>query len=139
MEPFFVDRYDVFLKAPEGMFLAFVGPTLAEVATTPLHLITFLESMFLVAVLAYFVVRRLPSLPIYSVIMGFFITFWVMFPNYPLGVMNPGTAIRYRTGWIIPVIVVIAFLLSRELYVSWRGGTARSSAGRAKPRVSATG
>jgi hypothetical protein len=101
---------------------AFIGPRFTEILTSPLHIVTFTESMLLIAALAFFVIRRLPSIPIYSFIMGGFTVFWIMFPNYPFGIMNPGSAIRYRTGWMLVVIVVLSILMSRDLFLSWRDG-----------------
>ncbi len=122
LEAYFVDQYDVFLRAPVGMAEAFIGPRFTEILTSPLHIVTFTESMLLIAALAFFVIRRLPSIPIYSFIMGGFTVFWIMFPNYPFGIMNPGSAIRYRTGWMLVVIVVLSILMSRDLFLSWRDG-----------------
>jgi hypothetical protein len=120
LEAFFVEKFDVFSKIPEGFFRAFVGPTLEEVATSPLHLVTFVESMVLVAALFLAVFRRFHEIPIYNFIVGIGVSFWIMFPNYPFGVMNAGSAIRYRSGWIILLFVAITVLMSRELFMSWR-------------------
>jgi len=120
LESFFVDQYDVFLRAPYGMYLAFVGPTLAEIATSPLHLITYVESIILVGILCYYGLSGFPKLPVYTVITGAFSIFWAVFPNYALGVMNSGSAIRYRTGWIVLVFIAVAILQSRQFYFEWR-------------------
>lgn len=133
-ELFFVDPYDVFWRAPEGMFRAFFGPSLEQVGLSPLHLIAFLESSILIAVLGFLVLRELPRLPAYSVIVASFVLFWIAFVNYPLGVMNPGSAIRYRSGWVILVIVVCATFLSRQVYIRWtQPARASSSSGDKAP------
>ena len=104
---------------PLGFAMALIGPTLEETLSSPLHLFAFVESIFLIVVVFYYVFARLPSLPIYNVITGLFFTFWVLFPNYPFGVMNPGSAIRYRSGWIVLFFIATAVLQSRSLYESW--------------------
>ena len=118
---FIILPYDTFLKAPEGMYLAFFGPTLKELSTTILHLATFIESSLIIALLGFYLFRRWPELPLYNVIVALGTSFWTLFPNYPLGVFNPGTAIRYRSGYIILILLSFVFILSRERYAAWRG------------------
>jgi hypothetical protein len=119
LEAFFVDKYDVFSKFPEGMFRAFVGPTMEEAATSPLHLATFVESMVLIGALIFAIAKRYRDIPVYSFIVGIGVSFWILFPNYPFGVMNAGSAIRYRSGWIVLLLVAITVLTSRDLYEFW--------------------
>jgi len=125
-ELFFVDTYDVFARMPLGFLMALVGPTIEETLSSPLHLFAFVESTFLLLMLFFYVFSRLPRLPIYSVIAGSFFAFWILFPNYPFGVMNPGSAIRYRAGWIVLFIIATAVLQSRNLYGSWLSTSRRS-------------
>lgn len=80
----------------------------------------------LVLVLGLLVVRGLRTLPVYSLIMAATTTFWILFANYPLGIMNAGTAIRYRTGYLILIFVVAALLLSRETFIRWSAGPERT-------------
>jgi len=120
LEPFLVDQYDLFLKAPLGMFLAFFGPKLTEIFVSPLALITFIESTTLTAFLFFLFAYRMMSLPVYSLIIGGFTLFWIMFPNYMFGVSNIGTAIRYRTGWLILIFAIVAVLMSRDLFLRWQ-------------------
>ena len=119
LEDFFVDQYDVFLKAPLGMFQSFVGPKLSEAAISPLHMAALIETVALLAFFGYYLIMKLPRLPAHNAIMGVFVAFWISFPNYPFGVMNPGAAIRYRSGWIVFVFVAFVLLTSRELYMRW--------------------
>jgi hypothetical protein len=115
-ESFFVDKYDVFYKMPEGFYRAFMGPTIEEVMTSPLHMATFLESLVLFGALLLAVLRRFRDIPVYNFILSMGVMFWIIFPNYPFGVMNSGSAIRYRSGWIVLVFVAILVLNSRELF-----------------------
>lgn len=118
---FWVEPYDVFLKAPYGMFQGFYGPTFSEAlsARHALQFISFVESGLIVSVLIFLLVKRLPMLPIYNAIVATFASFWILFANYPVGIMNPGSAIRYRSGYIIFLFLVFALLMSREVYISW--------------------
>ena len=118
-EAFFINPYDVFWNAPIGMFQAFVGPTVAEVVTSPLHLVSLIESIFIISILLFYLMQRLPEIPVFNIIVSGFTIFWIVFPNYPFGVMNPGSAIRYRSGWLVVVMVACAFLISRQLYFDW--------------------
>jgi hypothetical protein len=119
-ESFFVDRFDVFYKIPEGFYRSFVGPTLDEVVTSPLHMATFIESLVLIVILALALLRRIRKIPVYNFVIGVGVSFWILFPNYPFGVMNSGSAIRYRSGWIILLFVAVTVLTSRDLLLIWR-------------------
>ena len=120
---FFVHAYDVFSRMHIGFVMAFIGPTIEETLASPLHLFSFVESVVLLSILFFYIVPRLPRLPIYSVITGMFFTFWVLFPNYPFGVMKPGSANRYRAGWIAMIFIAFAVLQSRNLYLNWQNAT----------------
>jgi hypothetical protein len=122
-----VEEYDVFYKAPYGMFLSFFGPTLGEI-TKILHIFTFIESSIIVGVFMVLLIRGLPYLPVYNIVVSFGTVFWIIFLNYPLGASNAGTAIRYRTGYILLVILAFAFLIPRSQYVNWTRGLPRKLA-----------
>ena len=116
-----IEQYDIFFKAPYGMYIAFVGPTLPEASKGILHIFTFIESHIIVVVLVLFLLRRLPELPIFNFVLSTGGLFWILFPNYPLGLSNPGTATRYRTGYILIVFLCAVFMQSRPLYQNWVG------------------
>lgn len=132
-EPYLVETYDVFVKAPYGMLQSFVGPTVSEASRGVLHLFSFIEAVIMIALLGYFVVRELPRLPVYSLVLGLGTTFWIVFATYPFGMPNPGSAVRYRTDYVVLVFVAVVFLLSRDLYVSWRLGIRRGPERRGRP------
>jgi hypothetical protein len=117
-EPFFVEKYDVFFKAPEGMFQSFMGPSLADLTKSPLNIVTFSESLFLLGLLVLLVASRIRVMPAYNFILSGFVLFWIVFPNYPFGIMNVGTAVRYRAGWIILLFAVVAGLMTRAANVA---------------------
>lgn len=116
---FWIETYDVFRKAPEGMLLSFLGPTWSEASTSILHIASLLESGAISVLLMYYLVRRMPEIPVFAFAIAAFTLFWLLFANYPFGVMNPGTAIRYRTGYIVLVFVVFSIFLSRESFTRW--------------------
>ena len=66
--------------------------------------------------------RHLPTLPLYNFVLVAGVILWTLFPNYPLAVSNPGTAIRYRTDWILFLLVGVVFLLPRDRYIEWIRG-----------------
>jgi hypothetical protein len=133
--PFWVQPYDVFWKAFEGMYLSFVGPTLEEALRLPVHLMAFIESMALCAYLLFLMLMRLTRIPVYSFLIGLFTLFWLLFPNYPFGVMNPGSAVRYRSGYFILVVAIFAFVLSRRVFVGWRNGVVTGQPRRRRIRL----
>lgn len=117
---FIVEKYDIFTKAPEGMLLAFIGPTASEASTKILHLVSFVESSAILALLGFYIFIRLPKMPVYSFFIGLFTLFWIMFAVYPLGTNNPGTAIRFRTDYIMIIYFSVVVIMSRNMYINWR-------------------
>ena len=124
-----VEPYDYFVRAPEGMLLALIGPTWSEISSGVLHLASFAESMLMLGMLLVYVTPRLPRLPAYLAIVSGFALFWIMFATYPAGIANPGTAVRYRTDWILVVYLVAVVLMSPRTLTQWRG------TGRQRPRL----
>ncbi len=90
-----------------------------------LHVLTFFESLVIVTILTLFMIRRLPERPVFNFILSLGGIFWIVFPNYPLGLSNPGTAIRYQTGWILIVFLCAVSLQSRPLFAEWVKGRRR--------------
>jgi hypothetical protein len=127
-EIYWVEPYDIFWKAPYGMFQSVYGPTLAEAfGGNPLQFLTFFESAVMLIVLVYFGYRRLPKLPVLSAITVAVGMFWILFLNYPFGIMNPGSAVRYRTGYWLLIVFISVALLSRDLHRRWSEGRPRAS------------
>ncbi len=110
-----VERYDVFWNAPLGMMLAFWGPTPSEALSNVKHLMVFLESMVIFAAFIFFVLKIIlasitkHTANFYS--FGVFVTsfIWILFVHYPFGVLNPGSAIRYREGFYAYLLLLFAF------------------------------
>ena len=122
-EPFWVEQYDVFWKAPYGMVQSFLGPTLEEamLAKNPIHVGAYLEGLAMICILGYFMFEKIKSLPVFNFVVILFGTFWILFPNYPFGIMNPGSAVRYRTGYLMLIILLVIVLGRPETYRRWRG------------------
>ena len=118
-ELFLTEANDYYFKAIEGMYLSFMGPTLNEIGTGVLHIVTFTESLIIVTVLSLMVIRNFPNIPVYNAILAACGTFWILFATYPFGLANPGTAIRYRTGYILIIFLCFAVLFSRSIYQNW--------------------
>jgi len=119
-EAFWIEKYDVFYKAPYGMFQGFFGPTLAESATGILQLVSFTESVIIIAALLFLFLRKIPSIPVYSFFVGSGALGWLLFASYPLGILNAGSAVRYRTGHLLLVFIIFAVILSRKHYGRWQ-------------------
>ena len=122
---YWTEKYDVFYKAPYGMFQGFFGPTLEESLASPLKMASFVESAFIVGILLLMMLRNAHNIPVFSVIVGISSLGWLLFASYPLGIMNAGSAVRYRTGHLLLVFLIFAIIFSRDRYVLWRSGTAR--------------
>ena len=113
---FFIEDYDIFKNAIKGMFIGFVGPTLDEALNKTTHLIVFLESMIIILLfllcslklLAYSIISGRFSIYYFGIF--FFILFWILFTHYPMGIMNPGSAIRYRQGFYHFLVILFYFL-----------------------------
>ena len=118
-ESFFIDQYDVFARIPAGFFASFFGPMWAETSLSIIHRIAFIESAVLAAaLLAIVLFRNVFAIPVYSVIVSLSSLFWILFGTFPFGVMNSGTAIRYRTGYFLVIVLIVIVFSSREMYVS---------------------
>ena len=114
---------DIYLRAPEGMFRSLLGPTFQEALSGHVfHFVSFAESVAILSVMVWFAVRGLTRMPVFTFVVGAFTTFWMLFPTYPLGAMNAGSAIRYRTGYIVILFVLVAAILPRDTYFTWRRG-----------------
>jgi len=119
-EAYWVEKYDVFFKAPYGMFQGFYGTTLAESASGPLQMASFLESAFIVGMLLLIFLRNVSTLPVFSFFAGISSLSWLLFASYPLGILNAGSAVRYRTGHMLLVFFIFAIMFSRDYFVLWR-------------------
>ena len=118
---FWVNADDVYVKAAYGMLLSFIGPTLTEAlrASNPLHVVTFCESVVLITYLTYQFLGQVRWMSIYNFFLASFSLFWILFANYPFGVMNPGGAVRYRTGYMVFIFVLFAVIAAKQSSPAW--------------------
>lgn len=107
-----------FLKnAPEGMFWALMGPFYSEAKGSIKYLLPFLESciflILLVYVSAVYFYRKLNQFKHCYVPVSFLIVvlsiLFIAFVHYPFGVLNPGAALRYRSGFFAFYVVLIYY------------------------------
>ena len=76
------------------------------------------------ALLLAWLVPRIPRMPVYVAVVGAFALFWILLPNYPLGLANPGTAVRYRTDYVVIDYLAVVLLTDRRVFVRWRAARA---------------
>lgn len=121
-----VKDYDVFFNAPYGMFIGFWGPTITEVIERPIQMIVFFENILIFSFLLYFLIKII-FLDLRKYKMNIFITslilisiFWLLFVHYPFGVLNPGSAIRYRENFYGFLIVWLFYLYTKRFYYDRR-------------------
>lgn len=121
-----VNQYDFFRNMGYGMFIAFLGPTLSEVIAKPLQIVAFIESLILIVALLSCVKKiigfhrfssRFRSAPLAVLLILFF---WILLVHYPFGVLNPGSATRYRSQFI-PLLLGFAyyFAFGNGRFISW--------------------
>lgn len=107
--------FDVFWNAPYGMFIGFFGPTVGEAISRPAHLLVFIESSMIVIIFSYALIEmgyisiRTRQLNVFHT--GVFVTatLWILFVHYPFGVLNPGSAIRYRENFYAFLVILFYF------------------------------
>lgn len=111
-----VNDYDVFRNAFYGMFISFWGPTLSESIAKPTHLLVFMESLtilsvfFLLMAITCFKFIRNKMINIMFISLIIITLSWILFVHYPFGVLNPGSAVRYRTNFFSFFVVFIYFI-----------------------------
>jgi hypothetical protein len=138
-EMFWIEKYDVFFKAPYGMFQGFFGPTLEESISGPLQMASFLESSLIIGIMLMILLRNIHKLPVCSFFVGLSSLCWLLFASYPLGILNAGSAVRYRTGHLLLVFLIFAIIFSRDRYVLWRARSNEPNRNITRGQSAATG
>lgn len=114
-----VHEFDVFWNAPYGMFIAFFGPTVTEALSKPTHLLVFIESVIIIGLFGYWVLKLFllsiitNRLNVYLFGIFFTVTPWILFVHYPFGVLNPGSAIRYRENFYGFLVILFYFICTK--------------------------
>lgn len=119
-ENIFFESGDFFRHAPYGMFISFFGVTISEVIDSPFKVIFFIEGLLLIAIILYLflsVFRGILDLK-FNYIAFFLIVlvfFWLLFVHYPFGVFNAGSALRYRTNFMM-LLIGLLFMVNKRRY-----------------------
>lgn len=110
-----INKYDIFTNAPFGIFIGTFGPTLSEASSKITHLISFIESTIIIIIIfSIYIYKKLlfimnKKLYLNDVTIPIFILLLFCLAQYPFGIMNPGSAIRYRCSFY-PFIIISFFL-----------------------------
>jgi hypothetical protein len=116
-----INDYDVFYNAAYGMFIAFWGPTLEEVIKNPIKIVPFIESLVICSFFIYFLFRILVSIVVTNKInvlvlsLVFITVFWLLFVHYPFGVLNAGSALRYRENFYGFLVVFLYYIFDKKI------------------------
>lgn len=116
---FWLEDYDIIKSAPYGIYLALTGPTLLEAIEKPGHFLALMESYVLLAIFGHLllliVVRDLKKFKVNLFYIGFLMTalIWILLVNYPFGVLNPGSALRYRSNYYLFSFLIIFAVFKR--------------------------
>jgi hypothetical protein len=125
----FVHPYDFFRLLPYGMFISLWGPRVDEIGISILHMFTFFESLLMFILLAFFLKKTVYLLLIRMklhfrrLFLLLNTMFWLLLAQYTQGILNPGSAVRYRTNFYL---LMIALLYS--LYIAQQDSTGESPA-----------
>jgi len=116
---FWLRDYDILNSAPLGVFLAITGPTFTEALEKTTHFISLIESYILMSVygtmLFYIFIRDFVKAKINVYYIGFLCAglIWLLLVNYPFGVLNPGSALRYRSNYSMYSLLLILAVYKR--------------------------
>ncbi len=114
-----INDYDVFWNAPYGMLVAFWGPTFSEIIQKPIQSIVFIESLVIFLFFMYFIYKasvlvvKTGKVNIFYFTIFFMAVFWLLFVHYPFGVLNPGSAVRYRENFYGFLVVLLFYLYQK--------------------------
>lgn len=116
---FLMQNYGFFIKLPYGMFITFFGPTVSEMSTSILHAFTAVESTLIIGTLGYLILIRNKKFikPDYIHVMVLLnLLLLLMFFQTPWGILNPGSAIRYRADYYIYILIII-YLYREDFFI----------------------
>lgn len=127
----FLQKGDVFRLLPYGMFIGLWGPTYEETKISVLHLFSFFESAVIFGTWAFLLFRLVTNLFVRFEVQPrrtFVLlnsTLWLLFMQYIQGILNSGSAIRYRTN-IFPFLITFLYLTMSNGYDVLRARPART-------------
>lgn len=114
---FWLDEWDFFTYLPVGVPVAFIGPTLPEAFHSPKLIPSFIEGCLLfgfIAVNGRRAVFYRKQLNVMGLLLMLSFVLVLFLTHYPFGLFNPGSAVRYRSGFILPLCVFVLFLAARH-------------------------
>jgi hypothetical protein len=117
---FWKTESDLFLKAPQGILIANVGPNLIESLNKPYFFPYFVEGCFFIVTMIYLssaiVLKQLNRGVISTNFVLFFLfgIILILLMNYPFGLFNPGSATRYRSSYYHIIIVGLLYFYNYE-------------------------
>jgi hypothetical protein len=111
---------DFYLKAPQGILIANLGPNLIEAFQKPFLIPYFFEglififtTLYLIVINIFYQLRRVVVSP-YFLLTIFFGIIFILLLNYPFGLFNAGSATRYRSSYYHIIIILLLFFYSKE-------------------------
>ena len=112
---FWNNKNDIVYFAPKGMLLAWWGPLWDEFNFWSPVMIVWVESLVVTIMLVTLIFisnyRSLNKLKFnLSVFTLLFVVLLALLANYPLGIFNPGSALRYRSGSFLYIIGLVFFI-----------------------------
>ena len=112
---FFVEHGDIFDIRPDYWLLSFWGLSFSEAIKNPIDFIFFIESTIIFAFIIYLVIYKSHAvfskgqLKTLNFIVFIFLFGILLLVHYPMGIMNAGSAMRYRSGFLSALIVLLAY------------------------------
>lgn len=107
----FREKYGFFKNVLYGMFISFFGPSLFEIKQGGLKASAFIESLIIIGITVYSIIQSKKK-SLEQLFLFFNGMVLLLLPQYPFGVFNSGSAIRYRTNlYIIFLGLLYIFVL----------------------------
>ncbi|MHA8095453.1 hypothetical protein ACMH5Q_11215 [Aquirufa lenticrescens] len=117
---FWVNVEDFYLKAPQGIFIANLGPNILESINKPFYLPYFFEGILFIYFIFYwifFICKDFISKAYFDtnfVFLFFSLIVLILFLNYPFGLFNPGSATRYRSSYYHIIISILYYYYTKS-------------------------
>lgn len=111
---FFEEKYGFYKHMLYGVFICFFGPSIWEIQQGGLKLFSFIESSMIITILCYLITKskNKSAENLFLVLNSLFL---LLLPQYPFGIFNSGSAIRYRTNlWLIFLGIVYIFIINKK-------------------------
>ena len=111
---YFVKTEDLFNFRPDYWLISFMGLKINEVGSM-IDFIFYVEGKLLLLFLIYLLVRRSnwvwenSRISIFFFTMSAFFIVWMIIANYPMSILNPGSGMRYRSGFLPALLVFAAY------------------------------